>query len=180
MGIEKGTIFLYSVKCRNKTQRKKIPLCLILYVSSYPRTPHIATSKWVLLPMNFFAARSKKVSMPSSRRRNRGRLTVRQLVAGGWGAPDGAVGIGTGIGWPPHRHFDQSGEISRQNGAGGWGAPDGAVASGWWLVWFLVPSYKLLATSYLHTRPPTSSGVGQPTIGRPFYVQAPSCLPPSF
>ena len=30
MGIEKGTIFLYSVKCRNKTQRKKIPLCLIL------------------------------------------------------------------------------------------------------------------------------------------------------
>ena len=30
MGIEKGTTFLYSVKCRNKTQRKKIPLCLIL------------------------------------------------------------------------------------------------------------------------------------------------------
>ena len=24
-------------------------------------------------------------------------------------------------GWLPHRHFDQSGEISRQNGAGGWG-----------------------------------------------------------
>ena len=61
-----------------------------LYASSYHSTPHIATSKWVLLPMNFFAARSKKVSMPSSRRRNRGRLTVRQLVAGGWGAPDGA------------------------------------------------------------------------------------------
>ena len=55
-----------------------------LYVSSYHSTPHIATSKWVLLPMNFFAARSKKVSMPFSRRRNRGRLTVRQLVAGGW------------------------------------------------------------------------------------------------
>ena len=48
------------------------------------------------------------------------------------------------------------------------GAPDGAVAGGWWLV----PSYKLLATSYLHTRRPLSSGVGQPTIGRPFYVQA--------
>ena len=31
----------------------------------------------------------------------------------------GAVGIGIGIGWPPHRHFDQSGEISRQNGADG-------------------------------------------------------------
>lgn len=56
-----------------------------LYVSSYHSTPHIATSKWVLLPMNFFAARSKKVSMPFSRRRNRGRLTVQQLVASGWG-----------------------------------------------------------------------------------------------
>lgn len=29
--------------------------------------------------------------------------------------PDGAVGIGTGVG-VPHRHFDQSGEISQQNG----------------------------------------------------------------
>lgn len=34
--------------------------------------------------------------MPFSRRRNRGRLTVRQLVAGGWGAPDGAVAGGGG------------------------------------------------------------------------------------
>lgn len=37
MGIEKGTIFLYSVKCRNKTQRKKIPLCLILPQNSSHR-----------------------------------------------------------------------------------------------------------------------------------------------
>lgn len=47
------------------------------------------------------------------------------------------------------------------------GAPDGAVAGSWWLVacsLFLVPSYKLPATSYLHTRRPLSSGVGQPTI----------------
>ena len=86
------------------------------------------------------------------------------------GAPDGAVGIGIEIGWPPHRHFDQSGEISRQNGAGGWGlgAPDGAVRTGTGIGigmrltvrqlvaggWFLVPSYKLLATSYLHTSRP--------------------------
>lgn len=66
------------------------------------------------------------------------------------------------------------------------GRCEGIKASGWWLVagerlmarwlvagsWFPVPSYKLLITSYLHTRRPTSSGVGQPTIGRPFYGQA--------
>ena len=73
-----------------------------LYVSSYHSTPHIATSKWVLLPMNFFAARSKKVSMSSSRRRNRGRLTVRQLVAGErltarWLVAGGAYGAGSRI-----------------------------------------------------------------------------------
>ena len=97
-----------------------------LYVSSYHSTPHIATSKWVLLPMNFFAARSKKVSMPFSRRRNRGRLTVRQLVAGGWWLVAGsAYGAGSRIGiggrgsmgpvptgatshQPPRCHFDRS------------------------------------------------------------------------
>ena len=48
----------------------------------------------------------------SAGRRGRERLTARWLDA-----PDGAIGIG--IGWPPHRHFDQRGEISWQNGAGG-------------------------------------------------------------
>ena len=53
---------------------------------------------------------------------------------------------------------------------GGWWLVAGERLTARWLVagsWFLVPSYKLLATSYLHTRRPLSSGVGQPTIGRP-------------
>lgn len=55
------------------------------------------------------------------------------LVASGWwlGRPVGAVGIGIG------------GRLTAQQ----------LVASGW----FLVPSYKLLVTSYLHTRRPLSS-----------------------
>ena len=72
------------------------------------------------------------------------------LVAGGWGAPDGAAGAGVEIGIEGHL-------TARWLVAGGG---------------FLVPSYKLLATSYLHTRRPMSSGVCQPTIGRPFYGQA--------
>lgn len=86
--------------------------------------------------------------MPFSRRRNRGRLTVRQLVAGGWWLVAGsAYGAGSRIGiggrgsmgpvptgatshQPPRCHFDRSavewrnltaqwsGEISLLNGAG--------------------------------------------------------------
>lgn len=62
MGIEKGTTFLYRVKWPNKTQRKKVSLCLIL-----PQVFSHRDFKVVLPSMNFFAERWKKASMLSSK-----------------------------------------------------------------------------------------------------------------